>query len=194
MPKNERYGYDPLVSFLYLFLGCGGIAVGLAFISSGVYFYLNKMGDWWPPILMGAFVARFMFSVLKFSFENTRPIMIDETGISAWAFGRVWKTIAWPEVKGIERVRSLKIKEQGSRYGYSLLIIGSRDQINIEDDIRELPALLSTLNAYVQRYQIPLLARDKGEDTRAKIKATVKDKQERKKLLKEGVQSSITEL
>lgn len=197
LPKSERYNYFPLITFLHLFFDCAGIAIGLAFMAGGVHFYINKMArsTWWFPILIGAFLAWFMLYILKLTFETSRPIVIDETGISSQAFGRVWKFIAWPEVKRIERIRSvMPTEELGFRYGFDLLIVGPSDSIIVEDEICELPALLSTLNAYVQRYRIPLLARDKGDDTRAHIKATVKDKQERKKLLKEGVQSSITAL
>jgi hypothetical protein len=82
----------------------------------------------------------------------------------------------------------------GSRNGYEFVIYGPHVEINLDDRISNFPVLLNTLNSYVQRYQIPLSARDRGSDTQDQIKATVKDKQERKKLLKEGMQSSITSL
>ncbi len=193
-PEKVRYDYVPLLSFFDTFFSCAGIALGLALIGGGIHSYINKISEWWFPILIGALCARFFVYIFKFTFEKNRPIVIDETGISALAFGRVWKSIAWPDVKTIERIRSVKVEELGNRYGYRLVIVGSENSIIVEDSIRELPELLRTLNMYVQRYQIPLLSFDKGEDTKAKIRATVKDKQERKKLLKKGIQTSISAL
>jgi hypothetical protein len=73
--------------------------------------------------------------------------------------------------------------------------VGPQDEIRLEDTISDYHVLLNTLNYYVRRYQIPLLARDKGTDNLDKIKATVKDKRERKKLMKEGgVPTSISSL
>lgn len=193
-PKRERYDYAPLVRFFHFFFGCGGVVLGLVLMGGGVNFYVKNISEWEVTILVGALFSWFMFSVLKLTFETSRPIVIDEMSISAWAFGRVWKSIAWSEIKSIERIRSLKFEEKGRRYGYHLVIIGRHAQIIIEDSIHELPALLNTMNMYVHRHQIPLLARDKGEDTKANIKATVKDRQERKKLLKEGIQTSLSAL
>ena len=194
MQKCKRYDYIPVVTVLRIILDCVGIGAGLALIGGGVYFYISDITEWWSPILVGVLCAWFMYSVLKMTFENSRPIVTDEIGISSVAFGRTWKTIAWSDVKKIERIRRVQFEDLGNRYGYDLLVVGSHDSIVARDSIRELPDLLSTLNAAVQHYQIPLLARDIGDDTRAKIRATVADRQERKRLLKEGIQTSISKL
>lgn len=193
--KGERYTYLPLVNTLNYFFACGNVAIGLAFIVVGVYFYSTKGWNFsWPPMLVGVLWTWFMLYALKLLYASYRPIVIDEGEISALAFRHVWKSIPWVNVKRIERIRRIKIKEFRNTYGYTLAIIGSDETINIEDTIRKLPQLLNTLNAYAQRYQIPIVARDLGEDTKANIRATVKDKREQNRLLKEGIQTSIAAL
>lgn len=191
MPEKQSYNYPGLL--FQQFFGWLGIPLGLAAIGSGIYFF-DKGG--WIGILLGTLVTWGSIYTAKYSFEKNRPLVIDETGITALANGKIWKSIAWSDVTRIERIRTIIYLQLGTRYGYEFVIAGPHDEIEIklDDTISDFPVLLNTLNFYVQRHQIPLLARDKGEDTRAKIKATVKDKQERKKLLQEGVQSSINAL
>ena len=190
MPEKRSYTYSG--GLLILFLLCGGILFGLVLIAASIFIF-KKIE--WGGILVGAFWTGLLIFTARGTFIKQRPIAIDETGITALFFGKTWKFIAWPEVTRIEQIRIMMARELGGwRNGYELAIVGPHDEINLEDVISDFPVLLNTLNFYVQRHQIPLLARDKGSDTIDRIRATVKDKQERKKLLKEGVQSSITAL
>ena len=189
MPEKRSYIYPGLL-FQEFFVWLG-IPLGLAMIASGIYLF-DKGGG--IGILIGAIWTWFSIYTAKYSFEKNRPLVIDAAGISALANGKIWKFIAWSDVKKIERIRTIIYLQLGTRDGYEFLIVGSHDEIKLDDTISDYPVLLNTLNFYVQRYQIPLSARDKGSDTLDQIKATVKDKQERRKLLKEGIQSSITAL
>jgi len=187
VPAKRSYTY-PAWLFEQFFVWAG-ILVGLIFIASGIYFF-DKGG--WIGILIGAIWTWFSTYAARTSFVKQCPIVIDETGITALAFGKTWKFIAWPEVTRIKRLRRMMARDLGGwRNGYEFTIVGPHDEINLDDRISDFPVLLSALNFYVQRYQIPLSALDIGTDTLDQIKATVKDKQERKKLLKEGIQSSI---
>lgn len=184
--EKKSYFYPGLL--FQQFFGWLGIPLGLVFIGFGIHdFY--KGG--WIGIPLGTLVTWFSIYTAKYSFEKNRPLVIDETGISALANGKIWRSIAWSDVTSIERIRTTIYLQLGTRLGYEFLIVGPHNDIKLDDTISDFPVLLDTLNFYVQRYQIPLLARDKGSDTVGQIRATVKDKQERKKLLKEGVQSSI---
>lgn len=191
----ERYTY--LALFIKHFMGCLSIFLGPAFIGAGVY-TLDKGG--WFLIPMGVFATWLMIAAEKSFFERNRPLEIDETGVCAMAFGRIWKSIAWTDVQRIEQIRTTIYTPLKFRYGYEFVIVGAHEQIKLDDTIRRLPAydkfpaIVDTLNFYVQRHHIPLVAYDKGEDTQAHTKATVKDKQMRKKLLQEGVRTSITSL
>ena len=181
-----------------------GIFIGPAFFFSSIYIFVFDKRAWsdggWFGIPMGIFFAWFMIYVRKFAFEKYRPLEIDENGICAMASGKVWKSIAWSDVQRIEKNRVVIITELGFRYGYEFLIVGSHEQIQLDDTIYKLPkyekypAILDTLNFYVQQHNILLVAYDRGEDTKKKIKAAVMDKQQRKKLLKEGIKTSITSL
>jgi hypothetical protein len=192
---KERYTYLSLyISHPIL---CLGVLVGLALIGVGVY--LRDRGGL-SGIPIGVIFTLLMFGAEKSYFERNRPLEIDEMSISAMALGRIWKSITWSDVKRIERIRKILYLSLGSRYGYEFVIVGAHEEIKLDDTIYKLPAyektpaILNTLNFYVQCYNIPLVAYDRGEDTAAKIKATVMDKQERKKLLREGVQTSIASL
>lgn len=189
IPEKQSYAYPGWL--IEQFVVCLFIPLGLGAIGDGIYFF-DKGG--WIGISLGTLVTWFSTYAAKLSFENYRPLVMDDTGITALANGKTWKFIAWPDVTRIERIRTTIYLQLGSRLGYEFLIVGPHNEIKLDDTISDFAVLLNTLNLYVQRYQIPLLARDKGDDTRANIKATVKDKQERKKLLKEGVQSSIDAL
>jgi hypothetical protein len=192
---TERYTYPALG--LENILGVFGILLGPCIIGGGIY-TLERGG--WFLIPMGMFWTWFMGAAQKLSFEKYRPLEIDETGVKAMAFKRVWKFIPWSEVKQIERVRTTIFTQLGWRYGYELTIIGEHDRIRLNDRILKLPryekypALVESLNGYIQRYAIPLAAFDRGDDTLAQVKVTMMDREGRKKLLKEGVPSEITML
>jgi hypothetical protein len=190
MPEQQSYTYPgALISQV---IGLLAILVGLFFIGLGIY---DSDKGAWIGILIGAIWTWGFFNGVRGSFINQRPLVVDANGITARAFGKPWKFIAWPDITRIARIRRMMILELGgSRNGYEFVIYGPHVEINLDDRISNFPVLLNTLNSYVQRYQIPLSARDRGSDTQDQIKATVKDKQERKKLLKEGMQSSITSL
>lgn len=189
MPEKRSFTYSGLL--LQQFFVWGSILVGLIVIGLGIYLF--DKGAWFG-IPLGSLVTWFSIATARFSFVKQRPIVIDETGITALSFGKTWKFIAWSEVTRIERLRKMIILQIGYKNGYEFTIVGPHAEIILDETISDFPTLLSALNFYVQRYQIPLSARDRGTDTLDQIKATVKDKQERKKLLKEGIPSSISAL
>jgi hypothetical protein len=189
-PEKRRYRYRG--SFVQQIGGWLSVSMGLAAVGFGTYLF-DKGG--WIGIPLGIVWAALSINAARFFFVKQRPLVIDETGITALVRGKPWKFIAWPEVTKIKRIRRIMILELGgSRNGYEFAIVGPHNEINLDDRISDFSVLLDTLNFYIQRYQIPLLALDRGTDTLDQIKATVKDKQERKKLLKEGVRSSISSL
>jgi hypothetical protein len=191
LSPTEHHTYPAL--FLQLLFGCLIVVMGLIVVGMGIINFDNK--NEWLAIPVGIFWTWFSISSLKFSFERHSPIEIDDTGISAMAFGREWKSIQWSDVQRIERVRRAMFTIINTwRYGYEFVIVGSTDTIYILDSIGEFPALLNALNSYAQRYSIPLVAYDRGDDTKAKIKTTVMDRLERKRLLKEGIRTEIADL
>lgn len=192
LTDGKRYVYPNF--FLQLLPGYLFTSMGLVFLGSGIYMAIRHAPteNLWLAFFFGTIVTLMGSRGIQLFFGRTRPIVIHEQGIAALSCNKIWKWIPWTDVERIEQTRTLSVVDDG--WYNELSIVSARDRIYIDHSIQELPALLADLNAYSQRYHISLLSIDKGDDTRAKIKATVMDKQERKKLLKEGVQSSISTL
>ena len=195
IPKKERYTY--LALLFQHFLGSLGVCVLLW--ATGVAAYNSDRGGC-SVIPIGILGTLFFLAAEKSLFVRNLPLKIDETGIYAMVFGRTWKSIPWSDVQCIEKIKTTIYTPLKFRDGYKFLIVGTDNQIQLDDTIYKLPnyekypAILHTLNFYVQQHNIPLVAYDRGEDTKKKIEVTVMDKQQRKKLLKEGVKTSITSL
>lgn len=187
--SRECYSYSDTSVYYFCF---GTLVVfGLIFMGAGMF---SSDSGAWPLVPGGAFIAGFFLFILKIMYSRRRPVELDEVGISAVIFRDRRKTIFWPNVKRIERIRGHKSTDIGWRYGYSFVIVGEEYKIIIEDKINGLSDLLNSLNACVRYFHIPLVAFDRTDEAKEKIRATVKDKQLRKKLLFQGAESEISEL
>lgn len=144
-----------------------------------------------------AWIVLFMMPVLSIFFLalvylRSRPLGIGDDGIATFMFGRRWKFIDWHSVKKVEKFRVY----DSFFYEYRRVFLVSADgaRIRFDDWIGDLPSLLTTLNGYIAQYRIPAFAVDRGRDTLRKISSSAADTATRKKLLNDGIRTSVTEL
>lgn len=193
MPRFRYYVVlqEAIVAFgVIFFIGMSAAAV-YARLTRG------KPGDGlWAASLAFLFLAWACFSVLKFFFKRHREIVVNDEGVMALAFGRIWRSIRWTDIARIERVRRPMVTIWNTwRDGYEFVFYGPRsEEIHFVDEITNEAALLTLLDGYVAQYRIPMVAFDRGSDTRAKIRATTLDRAERKRLLRQGYQTTLTSL
>lgn len=129
-------------------------------------------------------------------FKRNREIVVTDEGVAALALGRTWRFIRWTEVSRIERIRCPTMTEWNTwRNGYEFVIRGRQgDEVWFVDTITCFTGLLGALNCYVEQHHIPLVAFDRGTDTRAKIRADTSDRGQRRRLLREGYKSTLSSL
>lgn len=144
-----------------------------------------------------AWIVLFMMPILSIFFLSliylrSRPLGMDDGGIAIFLFGRRWKFIDWHSVKKVEKFRVY----DSFFYEYRHVFLVSADGIRIrfDDWVGDLPGLIATLNGYIARYQIPTFAVDRGRDTLRKISSSTTDIATRKKLLNDGVRTTLTKL
>jgi hypothetical protein len=125
-------------------------------------------------------------------FLKHRPISIDESGASAYFFGRPLRHINWYEVSRIERRRYIDPQRSIARYKYS--IYGPEGRIWFDDQLLNARNALDTLNTFAHKNGVELIEIDAGIDTRKRLRDTITDPTERKKLLREGVRTRIRSL
>lgn len=198
-PAGElRFRYDGVA--VQNMFGILWIALGVFFCISSYYIKITgrerQHGDWFGVLLIGLFVIWSGVLILRSYFKTSREIAVDDHGITAFAFGRTWRFIRWAEVARIVRIRRPMVTEWNTwRDGYEFMILGCQnEEIWFVDNIVGLTGLLGRLNRYVERNNIPLVAFDRGSDTRPKIRATASDRAERKRLLREGYKTTLSSL
>jgi len=121
-----------------------------------------------------------------------RPLGIGDEGIATFMLGRRWKFIDWHNVKKVEKFRVY----DSFFYEYRRVFLVSADgaRIRFDDWIGDLPNLLATMNGYIAKYQIPVFAVDRGRDTLRGISGSAMDSIAQKKLLREGVRTTVSQL
>lgn len=189
---RPRFGYDGVIIQNVFFLLW--ILAGVGILSLAVYSARQRDSGAWFGLLLGlAVIWTGVFSMTDY-FKRSREIVVDDDGVAALAFGSSWRSIRWTEVARIERIRRPMVTEWNTwRNGYEFVIRGRQnDEIRFVEKITSLTALLSVLNRYVEQHHIPLVAFDRGSDTRPKIRATTSDRKEKKRLLREGYQTDLS--
>lgn len=157
----------------------------------------GKPGNgFWVASVLFLFFGWAFFSGLKFFFKRHREIVVSDEGVAALAFGHTWTLIRWTDMVRIERIRCPMVTIWNAwRNGFEFVVVGPRDeQIHFVDEISNVADLLRLLNDYVERYHVPLVALDRGSDTRATIRATTRVGTERRRLLRQGYQTSLSTL
>lgn len=187
------YKSDPVLSIMLN--GAGWIGFGLALLVAAVTAVeaLHHVEGAGTVAVVGLAGAAIFSLGLKYVFNRTRSVVVDAAAITSLAFGRPWRTLAWSQVRSIERVRAYNSTIEST--GYSVHVAGDSVDIWMEDaSIKDFDALLVELTKRAQAHQIELSARDRGRDTLAKIRAEVADPQERKRLLKRGIVTKLDSL
>lgn len=198
-PAGEpRFRYHGVV--IQNIFGALWVALGVGFSIFSLYVKVSgrerQHDAWLGVLLIGLAVIWLGILTLKTCFKTSREIVVDDDGIAALAFGRAWKFIPWSEIAAIERIRRPMVTEWNTwREGYEFVIHGRQaDEIHLIDNITCLNVLLNVLNRYIEQYHIPLVAFDRGSDTRPKIRATTPDREERRRLLREGYKTILSSL
>ncbi len=118
-----------------------------------------------------------------------RPVSVDETGATSYLFGRPLKHISWSKVSRIERRRYIDAQRSIARYKYA--VYGPEGRIWFDDQLQNVRNVLDSLNEFAHKNSIELIEIDAGGDTRKRLRDTVTDSIDRKKLLHEGVRTRI---
>lgn len=171
-------------------------ALGVGMITMALYSLMQRDSSAWIGVIIGLLSTWLGVLTLRSYFNRSREIIVNDDGVAALAFWSKWRSVRWSEIARIERIRRPMVTEWNTwRNGYEFVIRGRQnEEIRFVDKITNLTALLSLLNRYVAQHDIPLVAFDRGSDTRPKIRATTPDRGERKRLLREGYETSLSSL
>lgn len=195
---DARFRYSGVAVFagnlFFAYIAAAGIFMVVISFFSVIHWEIVPVKGPWAGFPMGFLFIWFGFITLRGYFGETREIVVDDDGISALAFGRVWRSIRWTDVDRIDRIR-FPPNLYRWRARHTFVIHGCRnDEIRFAEEITNLTVLLKLLNRYIEQHHIPLAAFDRGPDTRAKVRATTLDPAERKRLLREGYRTSLSSL
>ena len=104
-----------------------------------------------------------------FTYARARPLSLNDDRVSAYLFGKVWKSIAWPDVTKIEKHEYYDAFFSRNRTLF--IICDSRNRITFDDGMKELSQLLLNLNRYIAEFHIPLIFVERGRDGNGRRKA-----------------------
>jgi hypothetical protein len=169
--------------FIIGVIGGFGVWVILARQIDESYLYLG--------LVCVAIALFFVWGMWRFYFQHL-PIVVGEQGISTLAFGRWWHLIPWHTVKKIEKMRFQDPMWGMDRAKFS--VIAPDDRIVFDDGLRELRGCLDAINENIRGRSIELVFIDRGADTYEKTRTTVTNAEQRRKLMRDGVRVSLSEL
>ena len=118
--------------------------------------------------------------------------MVDDSAITNFVIGRQWKQIPWESIHKIEKFRIYD--SLFSRHRNVFLVSSGGLRIQFNDWISDLPSLLATINSCIAKYRIPTYAVDRGRDSLRKISLSTTDNAVRKRLLRDGARTQVSQL
>jgi hypothetical protein len=133
----------------------------------------------------------FLWCLWRFYLRHL-PVATSSEGIKSFFFGKNEKYFLWKDIKKIERIRYY---DGGvNMYVHTYRFYESEDYIRFDDGLAKIKDLLAAINPYIRQYNIEITAFDRGLDTMKKIARSNIDPEEKKKLLREGVRETLSEL
>jgi hypothetical protein len=165
-----------------------------------------KRGDIIPIAVFGLLPLLGLYSSLMTRIRYA-TIAVDESGISARAFGRQQKVIPWKGVVRILRRRAVDLATHAYKNVFYLDATEStqdfftrgylsnwrlrRSSISFDETIGSLRELLDSINVYVRRYGIEVISIDLEADQN---RAALTERSWRKRLWPDATENRITEL
>ena len=136
---------------------------------TGLAMFLFKQGAIGVAILCLLFAVGIALLIVLTSLTYA-PIGISDDGIAAYKLGWKMKSVRWPDVKKIQKMRFWNMGARAYQdrfYVYDgdfgtrrKLMVNLRGPIVFTDEIRELRELLNRINGYARRYGFPLVVLD----------------------------------
>ena len=116
------------------------------------------------------------------------PILVDESGIKKLFLGRPIRSIAWQDVRSIEKVRRFYTGRM--EYICSIDVLTPSTAISFRETIRGYRELAAIITSNAKRTGIPLHFVDQGLDTILKARRTM-TRAEYKQVSKKGIVNAI---
>lgn len=184
---QEIYNYKwRSVSHVYVLSG-----IGLIFFCALFFMVAHSKAAstlpfpaWFALSLMPLACAGVAFS----AYLMWRPIGIDDEGITSFLPGGRRKLLRWSSIKKIDRVKFYDNSAMRNRFQFMIYADGGR--IRFDDYIDHIDTLTSSLNDYIEKYQIDSFDIDRVRATRKTPASTLADVARNKDL--NGVRTPTT--